>query len=227
MSKKTKDSGIAGLLLLFGWLVFLLLVLVFYFYFMDKIDFNGLLGRETTTEATTEGPISDNPENFETKYSYQTNANLDINSLMIEYYAALAVCDQAKLVTLVTDPSAYNDMTPYEQKSQIITHYSNINCYTVAGNTADTTILYVTCNINIAGVQSAPMNISQFYIVKTAEGYKINNSPLDEATTTYINDVSASADVQELYRNVKANIDSCLASDPTFAEFYNKIYTAE
>jgi len=159
--------------------------------------------------------------------SYQTNANLDINSLMIEYYAALAVCDQAKLVTLVTDPSAYNDMTPYEQKSQIITHYSNINCYTVAGNTADTTILYVTCNINIAGVQSAPMNISQFYIVKTAEGYKINNSPLDEATTTYINDVSASADVQELYRNVKANIDSCLASDPTFAEFYNKIYTAE
>ena len=146
MSKKTKDSGIAGLLLLFGWLVFLLLVLVFYFYFMDKIDFNELLGRETTAE-TTEGPISDNPEKYETKYSYQTNANLDINSLMIEYYAALAVCDQNKLVTLVTDPSVYNDMTPYEQKSQIITHYSNINCYTVAGNTEDSTILYVTCNI--------------------------------------------------------------------------------
>ncbi len=226
MSKKTKDSGIAGLLLLFGWLVFLLLVLVFYFYFMDKIDFNELLGRETTAE-TTEGPISDNPEKYETKYSYQTNANLDINSLMIEYYAALAVCDQNKLVTLVTDPSVYNDMTPYEQKSQIITHYSNINCYTVAGKTEDSTILYVTCNINIAGVESAPMNISQFYIVKTSEGYKINNSTLDEATASYIAEVSASTDIQELYRNVKANIDSCLASDPTFAEFYNKIYTTE
>lgn len=226
MSKKTKDSGIAGLLLLFGWLVFLLLVLVFYFYFMDKIDFNELLGRETTAE-TTEGPISDNPDKYETKYSYQTNANLDINSLMIEYYAALAVCDQNKLVTLVTDPSVYNDMTPYEQKSQIITHYSNINCYTVAGNTEDTTILYVTCNINIAGVESAPMNISQFYIVKTSEGYKINNGALDEATNSYIAEVSSSADIQELYRNVKANIDSCLTSDPTFAEFYNKIYTTE
>ena len=121
MSKKKKDSGIAGLLLLFGWLVFLLLVLVFYFYFMDKIDFKNLLGKETTTEVQA-GPVSDNPENYETKYSYKTNANLDINSLMIEYYAALAVCDQAKLVTLVTDPSVYNDMTPYEQKSQIITH---------------------------------------------------------------------------------------------------------
>lgn len=226
MSKKNKDSGVAGLLLLFGWLVFLLLVLVFYFYFMDKIDFNELLGRETTTE-TVEGPISDNPQQYETKYSYQTNANLDINSLMIEYYAALAVCDQTKLVTLVTDPSVYDDMTPYEQKSQIITHYSNINCYTVEGNTADTTILYVTCNINIAGVESAPMNISQFYIVKTSEGYKINNGPLDSATTDYIKEVSSSADIQELYRNVKANIDSCLQSDPTFAEFYSKIYTTE
>jgi len=226
MSKKTKDSGIAGLLLLFGWLVFLLLVLVFYFYFMDKIDFNELLGKETTS-VTTEGPVSDNPEEFETKYSYKTNANLDINSLMIEYYAALAVCDQAKLVTLVTDPSVYNDMTPYEQKSQIITHYSNINCYTVPGNTEDSTILYVTCNINIAGVQSAPMNISQFYIVKTAEGYKINNSVLDEATNSYIEEVSSSEDIQELYRNVKANIDGCLQQDPTFADFYNKIYTTE
>ncbi|MBQ8167644.1 MAG: hypothetical protein IJZ96_11540 [Lachnospiraceae bacterium] len=226
MSKKKKDSGIAGLLLLFGWLVFLLLVLVFYFYFMDKIDFNKILGRDTTTEAE-QGPISDNPEQYDTKYSYQTNANLDINSLMIEYYAALAVCDQNKLVSLVTDPSVYNDMTPYEQKSQIITHYSNINCYTVPGLTEDSTILYVTCNINIAGVESAPMNISQFYIVKTAEGYKINNGALDEATTNHIAEVSASADVQELYRNVKANIDECLAKDPTFVEFYNTVYTAE
>ncbi|MBE5952930.1 MAG: hypothetical protein E7257_02075 [Lachnospiraceae bacterium] len=225
MSKKNKNSGIAGLLLLFGWLVFLLLVLVFYFYFMDKIDFNELLGRETT--ATTEGPVSDNPEQFETKYSYQTNANLDINSLMIEYYAALAVCDKNKLVTLVTNPSVYDDMTPYEQKSQIITHYSNINCYTVIGDAPDTTVLYVTCNINIAGVDSAPMNISQFYIVKTADGYKINNGQLDASTVSYIQQVGQSEDIQELYRNVKANIDSCLASDPTFADFYNKIYTTE
>ncbi len=223
MSKKTKDSGIAGLLLLFGWLVFLLLVLVFYFYFMDKIDFNKLLGKETTTEAT-EGPVSDNPAEYETKYSYKTNANLDINSLMIEYYAALAVCDQDKLVSLVIDPSVYNDMTPYEQKSQIITHYSNINCYTVDGNMPDSTILYVTCNINIAGVESAPMNISQFYIVKTENGYKIDNRVLDDATTAFISQVSSSDDIQELYRNVKANIDSCLASDPTFADFYSKIY---
>ncbi|MBR3600389.1 MAG: hypothetical protein IKL53_11015, partial [Lachnospiraceae bacterium] len=69
--------------------------------------------------------------------------------------------------------------------------------------------------------------ISQFYIVKTAEGYKINNGVLDEATTNHIAEVSASADVQELYRNVKANIDECLAKDPTFVEFYNTVYTAE
>ncbi len=226
MSKKNKDSGIAGLLLLFGWLVFLLLVLVFYFYFMDKIDFNELLGREEVV-TTTEGPVSDNPEQFETKYSYQTNANLDINSLMIEYYAALAVCDKNKLVTLVTDPSVYDDMTPYEQKSQVITRYSNINCYTVDGDVPDSTILYVTCNINIAGVESAPMNISQFYIVKTADGYKIDNGVLADSTVSYIQKVGESEDIQELYRNVKANIDSCLTSDPTFADFYNKIYTTE
>lgn len=226
MSKKTKDSGIAGLLLLFGWLVFLLLILVFYFYFMDDIDLRSMFNTDSTTE-TVEGPLSDNPEQYETKYSYQTNANLDINSLMIEYYAALAVCDKNKLITLVTEPSVYDDMTPYEQKSQIITHYSNINCYTVDGYSENTVLLYVTCNINLAGVESAPMNISQFYIVDTEQGYKIDNRTLDDATMAYINDVSASEDIQELYKNVKANIDSCVASDPTFAEFYNKIYTTE
>ncbi len=219
MSKK-KDSGVGCLLLIFGWLVFILLGLIFYFYFMDKLDF--FKGNDATTEAV-QGPISDTTEQYETKFSYQTNANLDINSLIIEYYAALAVCDQAKLKSLVTDGTVFDDMTPYEQKSQVITHYSNINCYTMPGYTEDATLLYVTCNINISGVTSAPMDISQYYIIKTAEGYKINNSALDEVTTAYIQQQNQTADIQELYLNVKTNIDNCIATDPTFADFYNKI----
>ncbi len=220
MSKKKKDSGVGCLLLIFGWLVFILLALIFYFYFMDELDF--FKKNETTTEAV-QGPLDESTEQYETKFSYKTNADLDINSLIIEYYAALAVCDQAKLKSLVTDGSVFDDMTPYEQKSQVITHYSNINCYTMPGYTDDAILLYVTCNINISGVNSAPMDISQYYIIKTSEGYMINNGALDEATTAYIQQQNQTADIQELYQNVKINVDNCISTDPTFAEFYNKI----
>ena len=219
MSKSTKDKnkGIAGLMLLFGWLLFILLVLLFYFYFKNDLPF-----LKTDDGKGEVSQTSEVPQQYETVYSYQTNANLDINSLMIEYFAALSVCDQAKLQSLVTDPTQFNDMTDVQAKAQLIKQYSNINCYTLPGNTDDATIVYVTCNLTIANVTSSPLDISSFYVVKTESGYKINNGTLDAATTEYINKVQASEDIQELYQTVLDNINTCISNDAAFAEFYQK-----
>lgn len=221
MSKKgsKEKKGVAGLLLFLGWMIFVLLAVVFYFYFFSDLDlkmFNK--DKATQTDATQEEPAG---------FSYETNANLDINSLIIEYYAALAVCDQNKLKSVVTDPSQFDDMTVYQQRSAVIKAYSNVNCYTMPGYTEDATLVYVTSNLSLANITSVPLNINRFYVLKTADGYKIDNSALSQEVTNYIETQSQSNDIQNLYRAVQDNVNSCTANDSAFAEFYNTISSGQ
>ena len=221
MSKKgsKEKKGVAGLLLFLGWMIFVLLAVVFYFYFFSDLDlkmFNK--DKATQTDATQEEPAG---------FSYETNANLDINSLIIEYYAALAVCDQNKLKSVVTDPSQFDDMTVYQQRSAVIKAYSNVNCYTMPGYTEDATLVYVTSTLSLANITSVPLNINRFYVLKTADGYKIDNSALSQEVTNYIETQSQSNDIQNLYRAVQDNVNSCIANDSAFAEFYNTISSGQ
>ncbi len=221
MSKKgsKEKKGVAGLLLFLGWMIFVLLAVVFYFYFFSDLDLK-MFNKEkaTQTDATQEEPAG---------FSYETNANLDINSLIIEYYAALAVCDQNKLKSVVTDPSQFDDMTVYQQRSAVIKAYSNVNCYTMPGYTEDATLVYVTSNLSLANITSVPLNINRFYVLKTADGYKIDNSALSQEVTNYIETQSQSNDIQNLYRAVQDNVNSCIANDSAFAEFYNTISSGQ
>ena len=221
MSKKgsKEKKGVSGLLLFLGWMIFVLLAVVFYFYFFSDLDlkmFNK--DKATQTDATQEEPAG---------FSYETNANLDINSLIIEYYAALAVCDQNKLKSVVTDPSQFDDMTVYQQRSAVIKAYSNVNCYTMPGYTEDATLVYVTSNLSLANITSVPLNINRFYVLNTADGYKIDNSALSQEVTNYIETQSQSNDIQNLYRAVQGNVNSCIANDSAFAEFYNTISSGQ
>ena len=215
MSKEQHKSGkgVAILFLVFAWLIFILLALVFYFYYFDKLDFNAIFGKKETTETVDMA-----------KPSYETNADVAINSLVVEYYTALAICDQAKLKTLVTDPSQFDDMSPYQRTANKITNYANVNCYTLPGYTEDGTVCYVICNLTIADVQSSPLNISRMYIVKDASGnYKIDNSSPSPELDAFLDTQDANPDIQDLYKKVRDDIDRCVASDEKFAAFYNEI----
>lgn len=221
MSKKnTKEKkGIAGLMLLLGWMIFILLAVIFYFYFFSDLDFR-MFNKEKATSSDVQ---SDTPTGF----TYETNADLDINSLIIQYYAALAVCDQEKLKSMVTDPTQFDDMTVYQQRSAVIKAYSNVNCYTLPGYTEDATLVYVTSNLSMANITSVPLNINRFYIRKSANGYLIDNATLSDEVNTYIEQQSQSSDIQNLYKAVQDNVNSCIANDSAFAEFYNTISSAQ
>ena len=216
-------DGIAAmykdLMLFLGWMIFILLAVVFYFYFFSDLDLR-MFNKDKATQ-------TDAQQTNQTGFSYETNANLDINSLIIEYYAALAVCDQDKLKTYVTDPSQFDDMTVYQQRSAVIKAYSNVNCYTMPGYTEDATLVYVTSNLSMANITSVPLNINQFYVVKTADGYKIDNSAHSQEVTNYIETQSQSTDIQNLYKAVQDNVNSCIANDAAFAEFYNTISSGQ
>ena len=79
----------------------------------------------------------------------------------------------------------------------------------------------------MANITSVPLNINQFYVVKTADGYKIDNSAHSQEVTNYIETQSQATDIQNLYKAVQDNVNSCIANDAAFAEFYNTISSGQ
>lgn len=194
-------------LLVVGWALFILLAAVFFLFFFKNL------------------PIPSN--GVDSKYTYETNANLDINALMISYFSGLAACDQSALKECVTDPSEFDDMSDYQQKATMITGYRNIDCYTIPGLTEDATIVYVVFNPTIVGVNSTPKDIYCFYVLYQDGSYKIDNRTLSEEVASYVASVTKWDDVQALYQMVKEDEDRCLAEDPTFYEFTQKLINNE
>lgn len=194
-------------LLIGGWICFIALAAVFFLFFFRNL------------------PIAGN--GYSSKYTYETNANLDINALVSSYFSALAACDQASLKNSVTDPSEFDDMTNYQRKAELITGYRNIDCYTVKGYTEGATLVYVVFNPTMSGVNSSPKDIVYFYVVEQNGNYLIDNQELSPEVTDYIASVTEGKDIQELYQMVKEDEDRCLNEDPTYYEFIQKIQQGE
>jgi hypothetical protein len=79
-------------------------------------------------------------------------------------------------------------------------------------------------NISITDVKSQPLDVLTFYVVTQEDGsYLIDNSDLSTDKASYVNDMKASQEIQDIYIHVKENIDYLVEHDETFSEFYNKI----
>lgn len=205
-NSRKKDKSIMGLLLILAWLLFVLMAVCFYFFFFKPSRKN----TETADKQTTES---------QTKFSYKTNANVNINALIADYYEALLKCDKEGLKSCVTNPGKFDDMSYYENLSKVIVGYSNINCYSVDGFTDNATLVYVTCNTKIAGIESTPMDIQTFYIIKTDKEYKIFNENYSSEVSEYIDKVQSDEDIQNLYKEVRNNVEDCKLKDEKFKEF--------
>lgn len=193
------------IILIIGWTIFIIGAALFFILFVFNKE--------------------DDSEESDTKFTYKTNANLDINALIGDYYFGIVTCDQELLKSLVKDKTAFDNMDIYEQQSKIITAYSNINCYSVDGYNDEEFIVYVTCELSIAGINSTPMDIETFYIVKNETGgYIIDNTEHNTEIKNYMNKVQSSEDIQEIYQSVKNNIEQCKQTDPDLEKLWQKLY---
>lgn len=221
MAKKKKKKSVVGLILLFFWLLFVLIGVVFYFYYWNKLPFNKKSKSKTTTEqqVSVEETTEITTEQLASIEDYV--ADKSIQNFVEGYYGALKSADCEALKTMVVDSSVYDDSTSVEQKALVLTDYTNIKCYAFPGMTEEYTIVYAMCNLSISGVSSKPLDIQQFYIKTTADGYLINNEELDSEVKSYLEEQVADPLVQELYTSVSDDINECLANDPEFEKFYN------
>lgn len=215
-SRHNNHSGIIGTALIMLWILFVTLLGVYiYCFFINKNLFNeDVNGRDNSV-------LMDIPEN--SIYSLCTAD--EIKQLINNYLLARTKADQSTLQRLVTDPSEFDDMTSIEIAAKYITAYNRTTCYVAAGYTTDSYIIYELSNLTIKDVESSPLDIRSFYVTRLQDGsYRINNSQLSSEEKAYIDSVTASKDVQDIYRHVKENNDYLLNNDETLKEF-ESMYT--
>lgn len=211
--KSNRIYGPSGKMLawLWGLFVVLLCAYIYVFHINTTIFADDITGRDNSVNI--EVPVGAN-------YSLCTID--EINQLVSNYLLARTNADQTTLQRLVTDPSEFDDMSSIKIAAQYITAYNRTTCYMVPGKTADAYIIYALSNLTIKDVNSEPLDIRSFYVVKQTDGsYKIDNSQLSDDENKYIQEVTASKYIQDMYQYVKENTDYLLKHDDTFKKFQN------
>lgn len=211
--KSNRIYGPSGKMLawLWGLFVVLLCAYIYVFHINTTIFADDITGRDNSVNI--EVPVGAN-------YSLCTID--EINQLVSNYLLARTNADQTTLQRLVTDPSEFDDMSSIKIAAQYITAYNRTTCYMVPGETADAYIIYALSNLTIKDVNSEPLDIRSFYVVKQTDGsYKIDNSQLSDDENKYIQEVTASKYIQDMYQYVKENTDYLLKHDDTFKKFQN------
>ena len=211
--KSDRIYGPSGKVLtwLWGLFVVLLCAYIYVFHINTTIFADDITGRDNSVNI--EVPAGAN-------YSLCTID--EINQLVSNYLLARTNADQTTLQRLVTDPSEFDDMSSIKIAAQYITAYNRTTCYMVPGKTADAYIIYALSNLTIKDVNSEPLDIRSFYVVKQTDGsYKIDNSQLSDDENKYIQEVTASKYIQDMYQYVKENTDYLLKHDDTFKKFQN------
>lgn len=205
-----KRTGITGRMLVILWALFVLLAAAYvYFFFAGGTSlFEDTTGRDNTVNIEIPADAS-----------YSLCQVDEINRLISNYLQALADADETTLKSLVTDSSEFDDMRSVELTAKYITAYSETTCYMVPGLTDGSYVVYELSYISIKDVDSAPLDIRSFYVEKQDDGTYLTDNSMTDDESAYMNDVTDSDDIQDIYKHVKENNDYISRTDETFREF--------
>lgn len=178
-------------------------------------------GKEKETETTEESVQSETelstipvPE-----VSLEENAVAPVNELMSRYYAALADGDVDALVQMKNHISDVEKLY-IEKKSSYIERYENIVCYTKAGLSEDSYLVYAYNEAKIQDIETAVPALNTFVVYKNEAGdYYIYEGDLEDNTFQYFQELSAQDDVTNLCNTVQAKYNEAIAEDDALAEF--------
>lgn len=178
-------------------------------------------GKEKETEDTEEAVQS------ETELStipvpevpLEENAVAPVNELMNRYYTALADGDVDALVQIKNHISDVEKLY-IEKKSSYIERYENIVCYTKAGLSEDSYLVYAYNEAKIQDIEMTVPALNTFVVYKNEAGdYYIYEGDLEDNTFQYFQELSAQDDVTNLCNTVQAKYNEAIAEDDALAEF--------
>ena len=176
---------------------------------------------EQTDPSVQEGQTEE-AEEAEEPNELEENTHSSVERLVSKYLDCIVSGDTDALSEIVDDLSD-NDKEEVQKLSKAYEAYSNLECYTKKGPEDDSYIVFVCCDMKIAGVETLAPYISCLYIGPKDESgnryIRYNNVEEDQTLQAYVQELEQDPEVKALYDDVNARYQEALNSDPTLAEF--------
>ena len=189
---------------------------------------------EGDTESGAEGSTDDasiEPDNNEynqdfSAYELQKDANPQVNELISTYFQA-KVDQDAQLLYKVFGKE--EDDRIEERKQQLkdeavyIEDYQDITCYTKAGMTDDSYVVYVTYDVKFRRVDTLAPGLMWCYVVKNDNGDYIIRENVVGDEADYVASQNQTEDVRLLSTQVNERLKQAIESDSLLAGIYKDL----
>lgn len=191
----------------------------------SKTDINASVtpdkSAEVVTPTATPEPTPTPEPNFLERDAYPA-----VNKLVSDYLNAQLECDPEVFKTLVTDMS-YVDLDKMLKKTEYITGFSDITCYTKKGTGPIKYVVYYTYNMTLATIDTPAFCINQVNISLVDGIPKIFFGEISDEDYNYIISLQNDDDVQELITSAYETMSQAAAADENLAAFWHKINTID
>ena len=165
---------------------------------------------------------ADQQEQEEEPNELEENSHSSIERLVSKYLDCIVNGDVDALESIV-DELSDADKEEVKKLDKAYESYSDLKCYTKKGPDEDSYIVFVCCDMKIAGVETLAPYISCLYIGPKDESgnryIRYNNVEEDQTLQAYVQELEQDPEVKALYDDVNARYQEALNSDPTLAEF--------
>ena len=183
-------------------------------------------GRKTETvpeePQETQEAAADQQEQEEESNELEENSHSSIERLVSKYLDCIVNGDVDALESIV-DELSDADKEEVKKLDKAYESYSDLKCYTKKGPDEDSYIVFVCCDMKIAGVETLAPYISCLYIGPKDESgnryIRYNNVEEDQTLQAYVQELEQDPEVKALYDDVNARYQEALNNDPTLAEF--------
>lgn len=190
------------------------------------------LGKDTTNTAPITNTGDSNVNVDVNNNNLELNKYPAVNELIANYRTAFKNAD-ADLMKKVYNSDEEINVDTLKATTQIITDYTNTQCYTKLGLNSGEYVVYVYDDLVLADIKTTAPNLSIFYVKPAEDGslyiYRgtLNSATgryaYDEATQNYINSLYQDEDVSELISTVNTRMDSACANDADLMAFMEKV----
>ncbi len=171
---------------------------------------------ETAAEAQTQASSSD--------LELEKNAYNDVNSLLIEYYNAVAAGD-ADTIQAMSSALSDEEKIRVQELAVYIDSYTSVDVYTKTGPVDGSYVAYVYTKLKLKDHEWEIPGLQTMYVCTRDDGSLYINNEESQPTevSSYIREVSVQDDVVDLSNQTAAEYNALLASDSELSDYLDQI----
>ncbi len=210
--------------MLAGGILLALLLIFFGIRFISSLtvtdkDSDKKVAEETAEPTEAEEPTETPTPTEEPADELVKNAVPEVNTLIEQYYNAIAGNDADKLRALVDNLTAEDEANI---ASDPVEHYSDIDVYTLNGLEEGSYIVYVSYKYKLPDIDTLVPGLSQLYVqTDDAKNLYVCTSVPNAETQLLIEESAENEDVKQLLSTVQIDYETAINSDDALYAYFN------